>query len=68
GTDGELERRTMLFKLVDALPDDQRTVIVRRFVEQRSIREIARELGRSEGAVKQLQFRALHSMRARLKE
>lgn len=68
GTDGELERRTMLFKLVDALPEDQRTVIVRRFVEQRSIREIARELGRSEGAVKQLQFRALQSMRAQLKE
>lgn len=66
--DGELERRTMLFKLVDTLPDDQRIVIVRRFVEQRSIREIARELGRSEGAVKQLQFRALQSMRARLKE
>ncbi len=68
GADGELERRTMLFKLVDTLPEDQRTVIVRRFVEQRSIREIARELGRSEGAVKQLQFRALQSMRERLKE
>lgn len=68
GTDGELERRTMLFKLVDTLPEDQRMVIVRRFVEQRSIREIARELGRSEGAVKQLQFRALQSMRERLKE
>lgn len=68
GSDGELERRTMLFKLVDTLPEDQRTVILRRFVEQRSIREIARELGRSEGAVKQLQFRALQSMRERLKE
>ncbi len=68
GADGELERRTMLFKLVDTLPEDQRMVIVRRFVEQRSIRDIARELGRSEGAVKQLQFRALHSMRERLKE
>jgi RNA polymerase sigma-70 factor (ECF subfamily) len=68
GTNGELERRTMLFKLVDTLPDDQHTVIVRRFVEQRSIREIARELGRSEGAIKQLQFRALQAMRARIKE
>jgi RNA polymerase sigma-70 factor (ECF subfamily) len=68
GVDGALERRTMLFKLVDALPEDQRTVILRRFVEQRSIREIAHELGRSEGAVKQLQFRALQSMRERLKE
>ncbi len=68
GADGELERRTMLFKLVDTLPDDQRMVVVRRFVEQQSIREIARELGRSEGAVKQLQFRALHSLRERIKE
>ncbi|HEU5404249.1 MAG TPA: RNA polymerase sigma factor, partial [Terriglobales bacterium] len=32
GADGELERRTMLFKLVDTLPEDQRTVVVRRFV------------------------------------
>ncbi len=63
-----IERRAMLFKLVEALPDDQRLVIVRRFVEARSIREIARELGRSEGAVKQLQFRALQSLRARVKE
>ena len=68
GVDGALERRTMLYKLVDTLPDDQRTVVVRRFVEQKSIREIARELGRSEGAVKQLQFRALQAMRARIKE
>ena len=68
GVDGALERRTMLFKLVDTLPEDQRMVIMRRFVEQRSIRDIAREMGRSEGAVKQLQFRALQSMRERLKE
>ncbi|MGE5111702.1 MAG: RNA polymerase sigma factor [Acidobacteriaceae bacterium] len=68
GADGAIERRAMLFKLVDTLPDDQRTVVVRRFVEQRSIREIARELGRSEGAVKQLQFRALQSLRQRIKE
>ena len=59
----EVERRAMLFQLVDRLPNDQRTVVVRRFVEQKSIREIAQELGRSEGAVKQLQFRALESLR-----
>jgi len=35
-----------------------------RFVEEKSIREIARQLGRSEGAVKQLQFRALEKLRA----
>jgi DNA-directed RNA polymerase specialized sigma24 family protein len=34
-----------------------------RFGDERSIREIAGELGRSEGAVKQLQFRALENLR-----
>jgi RNA polymerase sigma-70 factor (ECF subfamily) len=63
GADAEVERRALLFQLVDGLPEDQRTVLIRRFVEQRSIREIAKELGRSEGAVKQLQFRALQSLR-----
>jgi DNA-directed RNA polymerase specialized sigma24 family protein len=37
-----------------------------RFVEQKSIREIAQELARSEGAVKQLQFRALENLRDQL--
>ena len=46
----------MLFQLVDRLPADQRLVIMRRFVEQKSVRDIALELARSEGAVKQLQF------------
>ena len=67
GTDRALERQAMLSKLVETLPDDQRLVIVRRFVDQRSIREIAVELNRSEGAVKQLQFRALQSLKERVK-
>lgn len=65
--DRALERQVMLSKLLETLPDDQRLVIVRRFVEQRSIREIADELGRSEGAVKQLQFRALQSLKERVR-
>lgn len=64
----EVERRAMLFELVDRLPADQRSVIVRRFVEQKSIREIAQELGRSEGAVKQLQFRALETLRGQVRK
>lgn len=62
----EVERRAMLFQLVERLPDDQRLVIVKRFVEQKSVREIAQELGRSEGAVKQLQFRALQNLRSKV--
>jgi len=59
----EIERRAMLFQLVDRLPDVQRQVIEMRFVDQRSIREIAAVLDRSEGAVKQLQLRALENLR-----
>ena len=58
-----LERRVTLFQLVDRLPDLQRQVIQLRFVEERSIREIAAALGRSDGAVKQLQLRALENLR-----
>jgi RNA polymerase sigma-70 factor (ECF subfamily) len=61
-----IEDRARLFRLVKKLPEDQRGVIVQRFVEQKSIREIAQELKRSEGAVKQLQFRALQSLRAQM--
>ena len=61
----DIERRATLFQLVNSLPEDQRSVVLKRFVEQKSIRDIAQELGRSEGAVKQLQFRAIESLRAR---
>ena len=59
----ELERRVSLFQLVDRLPDLQRRVIEMRFVEDRSVRDIAAALDRSEGAVKQLQLRALENLR-----
>ena len=62
----EIEHRAMLTRLVDGLPEDQRRVVRARFVEQKSIREISQELGRTEGAVKQLQFRALEKLRAQM--
>jgi RNA polymerase sigma-70 factor, ECF subfamily len=62
----EAERRARLFKLVERLPRDQARVIAMRFAEDKSIREIATALGRSEGSVKQLQFRGLQNLRARL--
>src|ERR1043166_7288057 len=58
----EAERRAQLFRLVDALPADQRRVVAMRFAEEKSISEIAAELNRSEGAIKQLQFRALQDL------
>jgi len=62
----EIEHRARLFKLVERLPIDQSRVIVMRFAEQKSIREIATALARSEGAIKQLQFRGLQNLRVRL--
>ena len=67
GIDDRREENLMLFQLVDELPPDQRLVISRRFIEQKSLKEIARELRRSEGAIKQLQFRALQNLRARMR-
>lgn len=60
------ERRAWVIRMVDELPEDQRRVVRMRFAEERSISEIATALGRTEGAVKQLQFRAFQNLRARL--
>jgi RNA polymerase sigma-70 factor (ECF subfamily) len=61
-----IESRASLFRSVGQLPVDQRQVIVMRFAEERSIREIAEVMGKSEGAVKQLQFRAMQTLRTRM--
>jgi RNA polymerase sigma-70 factor, ECF subfamily len=62
----DVHQRARLFQLVKELPEDQRRVITMRFAEQRSINEVGQALGRSDGAVKQLQFRALQNLRARM--
>ena len=62
----EVERRATLFRLVETLPEEQRRVVIARFVEEKSIKEVAREIRKTEGAVKQLQFRALSNLRARM--
>jgi RNA polymerase sigma-70 factor, ECF subfamily len=64
----QTERHAMVFQLVANLLPDQRLVILRRFVCQKSLREIAQEMGRTEGAIKQLQLRALQALRNRMKE
>jgi RNA polymerase sigma-70 factor (ECF subfamily) len=61
-----LEQSAMLHQLVDRLPEAQYQVIHLRFVEQKTIREIAEAMGRTEGAVKQLQFRAVETLRSLL--
>jgi len=62
----QVEQRATLFRLVETLPIDQRRVIVMRFAQDLPIREIAAQIGRSEGAVKQLQWRGLQTLRARV--
>ena len=61
-----VEQRANLFHLVDKLPAVQRRVVYERFVEQRSILEIAALLKKTSGAIKQLQFRALQTLRAQM--
>ena len=63
GESEAIELRAMLGQLVDRLPDAQRQVIEMRFVEEKSIRDIAAAIERTEGAVKQLQLRALENLR-----
>ncbi|HXN18891.1 MAG TPA: RNA polymerase sigma factor [Candidatus Binatus sp.] len=62
----EIHHHARLFRLVDTLPAEQRRVIEMRFAQEKSISEIAKEIGRTEGAVKQLQFRGLESLRSQL--
>jgi RNA polymerase sigma-70 factor, ECF subfamily len=61
-----IERHVHFVRLVEQLPEIQRQVVCERFIEERSIREIARRLSKSEGAIKQLQFRALQTLRAQI--
>ena len=68
-SDEDLEEachRARLFALVRQLPADQAGVLEARFVEGKTTREIATEIGRSEGAVKQLQYRGLETLRAQI--
>jgi RNA polymerase sigma-70 factor, ECF subfamily len=57
------EQRAQLFRNVAKLPADQRRVIEMRFVEEKQIGEIAKAIGKSAGAVKQLQHRACEKLR-----
>ncbi len=58
--------RLDLGRLVAALPKRQQQVVVLRYVQDLSLREVAQIMGRSENAVKQLAFRALHNLRERV--
>jgi RNA polymerase sigma-70 factor (ECF subfamily) len=61
---GEIARRTRA--ALERLPDAERTALLLRHFEGRSIAEIARALGRGENAAKQTVFRAVRKLRAAL--
>ena len=56
----------MLFDAVNSLPPEQRDCILMRFIQGMSIAETAAALKRSEGAIKQLQLRAMRSLAKRV--
>jgi RNA polymerase sigma-70 factor, ECF subfamily len=59
---------SVLWQTVAALPMAEQQVLVYRFSRDMSIREIATTLGRTEGAVKQLLFRAVKRLQQRLQQ
>ena len=69
GPEGSLlagERRQIVYQAVMALTPEQRTVIGCRFYFNLPVHDVAAMLGKSEGAVKALQFRALDRLRRTL--
>lgn len=52
----------MLFEAVNKLPTEQRDCVLTRFIQGLSIAQTAAALNRSEGAVKQLQLRAVRGL------
>ncbi|WP_230208859.1 sigma-70 family RNA polymerase sigma factor [Nostocoides sp. HKS02] len=59
----EQERRTYLLAAVEALPERLRSVVRGTFFEDRSVREVAEELGVTESRVSQLRTEALGLLR-----
>ena len=51
-----------LLEALKQLPHEQQECLVRRFLQGLSIAETAKVLGRSDGAVKQLQLRAVRNL------
>lgn len=67
--EGDIDRTITLEHVMAAirsLKDEYQDVIMVRFVEERSVRETAAILDRSEGAVKLLQHRAMRALKKKL--
>jgi RNA polymerase sigma-70 factor (ECF subfamily) len=62
----DYERKATLRAAITQLPEDQQEVLILRFWEQLSHAEVANLMGRSEGAIRVLQHRALKELRSLL--
>ncbi len=65
GPEDEVIARLTSDSLLEALaklPEEQQSCLVMRFLNENSIAETARALGRTEGAIKQLQLRAVRNL------
>lgn len=61
------EMREALLRAISELPEDRKTLIILKFVEQMTNTEIGEVLGRTEGAVKALYHRTLITLRTAMR-
>ncbi|HET9110985.1 MAG TPA: sigma-70 family RNA polymerase sigma factor [Ktedonobacterales bacterium] len=69
GPEAQVERKLTIYELTAALrllTDEQREVVLLRFVEGMSAREVGDIMGKQEGAVRGMQFRAIEALRRAL--
>jgi len=65
----DLEEKTKkLLETIKSLKETEREVIMLRFVEDMPTKEVAEAIGKSEGAVKVIQHRALENLRRKLQK
>lgn len=62
------EQQQSIAELLETLNDDQREVIRLRVLEGRSTDEVAKRLNRTPNAIRQLQHRAINTLRHRMQE
>jgi RNA polymerase sigma-70 factor, ECF subfamily len=62
------ELRTVLLRAVSRLPEERKTLIILKFVEEMTNVEIGEVLGRTEGAIKALYHRTLITLRLAMRE
>jgi RNA polymerase sigma-70 factor (ECF subfamily) len=64
----ERDRQELLLQMVRQLPPERQQLLILKFVEQLSNAEIAKVMGRTEGAIKSLYHRTLVALRADMAE